>query len=62
MGAEKAENMDQPGALRKRTFEGLAQFLVALWAMLFLSAWSLRYWEGWVFWFEFLRAGSFRKK
>jgi protein-S-isoprenylcysteine O-methyltransferase Ste14 len=49
MGAE----MDKPSALRKRTFAGLAQFLVALSAMLFLSAWSLRYWEGWVFWFEF---------
>lgn len=40
-------------SLRKRTFAGLAQFLVALGAMLFLPAWSLRYWEGWVFWFEF---------
>ena len=45
--------MDQSGSLRRRTFVGLAQFLVALGAMLFLSAWSLRYWEGWVFWFEF---------
>jgi len=45
--------MDKPSALRKRTFAGLAQFLVALSAMLFLSAWSLRFWEGWVFWFEF---------
>ncbi len=49
MGTE----MDKPSALRKRTFAGLAQFLLALWAMLFLSAWSLRFWEGWVFWFEF---------
>ena len=39
--------------LRKRAFEGLAQFLVALAAFLFLPAWSLRYWQGWVFWFEF---------
>ena len=45
--------MDQSLALRKKTFAGLAQFLVALGAMLFLPAWSLRYWEGWVFWFEF---------
>jgi protein-S-isoprenylcysteine O-methyltransferase Ste14 len=49
MGSE----MDKPRALRKRTFAGLAQFLVALSAMLFLSAWSLRFWEGLVFWFEF---------
>lgn len=45
--------MAQSLSLRKRTFAGLAQFLVALGAMLFLPAWSLRYWEGWVFWFEF---------
>lgn len=45
--------MGQSLSLGKRTFAGLAQFLVALGAMLFLSAWSLRYWEGWVFWFEF---------
>ena len=43
----------QPVSLRKRAFEGLAQFLVALAAFLFLPAWSLRYWQGWVFWFEF---------
>lgn len=45
--------MVQSLSLWKRTFAGLAQFLVALGAMLFLPAWSLRYWEGWVFWFEF---------
>ena len=45
--------MDPSLSLGKKTFAGLAQFLVALGAMLFLSAWSLRYWEGWVFWFEF---------
>lgn len=45
--------MAQSLSLWKRTFAGLAQFLVALGAMLFLPAWSLRYWEGWVFWFEF---------
>ena len=45
--------MDRPIPLRKRAFEGLAQFLIALGLMLFLSAWSLRYWQGWVFWFEF---------
>jgi len=43
----------QMASLRKRAFEGLAQFLVALGAFLFLPAWSLRYWQGWVFWFEF---------
>jgi len=40
-------------SLRKKAFEGLAQFLVALGALLFLPAWSLHYWQGWVFWLEF---------
>ncbi len=43
----------QLASLRKRAFEGLAQFLATLAALLFLPAWSLRYWQGWLFWFEF---------
>jgi protein-S-isoprenylcysteine O-methyltransferase Ste14 len=42
-----------PASLRKKAFTGLAQFVVALGAMLFLPAWSLRYWQAWVFWLEF---------
>ena len=45
--------MEPAVSLRKRALQGLAQFLVALWALVFLPAWSLRYWEGWVFWLEF---------
>jgi hypothetical protein len=45
--------MDRSVSLRKRAFEGLAQFLVTLGAMLFLSAWSWRYLQGWIFWLEF---------
>jgi protein-S-isoprenylcysteine O-methyltransferase Ste14 len=32
-----------------RCFVGLLQMLVAIGAALFLSSWSLRYWQGWVF-------------
>jgi protein-S-isoprenylcysteine O-methyltransferase Ste14 len=45
--------MEPAVSLRKRALQGLAQFLVALWALVFLPAWSLRYSEGWVFWLEF---------
>jgi hypothetical protein len=43
----------QLASLRKRAFKGLAQFLATLAVLLFLPAWSLRYWQGWLFWFEF---------
>jgi protein-S-isoprenylcysteine O-methyltransferase Ste14 len=35
--------------LRTRALQGLAQFVVTLGALLFLSAWSLRYWQAWAF-------------
>ncbi len=41
--------MERPKPLTKAAFEGLAQFLIALGAFVFLPAWSLSYWQGWVF-------------
>jgi protein-S-isoprenylcysteine O-methyltransferase Ste14 len=41
--------MDHTASLTKRAFEGLAQFLVALAALVLLPAWSLKYWQGWIF-------------
>jgi protein-S-isoprenylcysteine O-methyltransferase Ste14 len=35
--------------LRRRALAGLAQFVVTLGALLFLSAWSLRFWQAWLF-------------
>lgn len=35
--------------LQRRALAGLAQFIVTLGAILFLSAWSLHYWQGWLF-------------
>jgi protein-S-isoprenylcysteine O-methyltransferase Ste14 len=45
--------MDSAASLHKRAFEGLAQFLIALGLFVFLPAWSLRYWQGWLFWAVF---------
>jgi len=45
--------MDRRVSLQRRTFEGLAQFLVALGALLFFPAWSLSYWQAWIFWVVF---------
>jgi protein-S-isoprenylcysteine O-methyltransferase Ste14 len=36
-------------ALARRTFEGLAQFTLAMAALIFLPAWSLAYWQAWLF-------------
>jgi protein-S-isoprenylcysteine O-methyltransferase Ste14 len=37
-----------PISLTKKAFEASAKFLIALAILLFLSAWSLTYWEGWL--------------
>jgi protein-S-isoprenylcysteine O-methyltransferase Ste14 len=36
--------------LARRAFTGLARFQIALAVMLFLPAWSLTYWQGWLYW------------
>jgi protein-S-isoprenylcysteine O-methyltransferase Ste14 len=36
--------------LARRAFTGLARFQIALAVMLFLPAWSLAYWQGWLYW------------
>jgi protein-S-isoprenylcysteine O-methyltransferase Ste14 len=35
--------------LARKTAVGLGQFVVSLLVLLFLPAWSLRYWQGWLF-------------
>jgi protein-S-isoprenylcysteine O-methyltransferase Ste14 len=39
--------------LEKKSYTGLAQFVVALWVLLFLPALTLNYWEAWVYWAVF---------
>lgn len=39
--------------LSKRALKGLARFQVALALIIFLPAWSLTYWQGWLYWFLF---------
>jgi protein-S-isoprenylcysteine O-methyltransferase Ste14 len=43
-------------SLAKQAFEGLAKFLIALAALVFVPAWSLRYWQGWLFLLVFATA------
>jgi hypothetical protein len=45
--------MDRTHSLAKKAYESLAQFLIASGALLFLSAWSFRDWQVWVFWAVF---------
>src|SRR5437764_454181 len=39
--------------LTKRTLVGLAEFQLFLAIVIFLPAWSLRYWQGWLYWLIF---------
>jgi len=39
--------------LTRKAWTGLAQLLVLLASLLFLSAWSLRFWRAWAFWLVF---------
>jgi protein-S-isoprenylcysteine O-methyltransferase Ste14 len=39
--------------LSKRALTGLARFQLALALIIFLPAWSLTYWQGWLYWFLF---------
>lgn len=36
-------------SLARRTLEGLAQFTLAMAALIFVPAWTLRYWQAWLF-------------
>jgi protein-S-isoprenylcysteine O-methyltransferase Ste14 len=45
--------MDPQASLPRKAAEALLQFLVALAAILFASAWSLTWWQGWLFWAVF---------
>jgi protein-S-isoprenylcysteine O-methyltransferase Ste14 len=35
--------------LNKKAFEGLAQFFIVMAALIFLSAWTIYYWQAWIF-------------
>ena len=39
--------------LRWKTNNGIAGFLIALWVLLFLPAWSLDFGETWIYWILF---------
>jgi protein-S-isoprenylcysteine O-methyltransferase Ste14 len=39
--------------LAKRAFAGFARFQIALALMILLPAWSLAYWQGWLYWLLF---------
>ncbi len=39
--------------LSKRALKGLARFQVALALIIFLPAWSIAYWQGWLYWLLF---------
>jgi protein-S-isoprenylcysteine O-methyltransferase Ste14 len=39
--------------LAKRAFAGFARFQIAMALMIFLPAWSPRYWQGWLYWLLF---------
>lgn len=40
-------------SLSKRALAGVARFCLTLWLCLFLPAWSLRFWQAWLYWIVF---------
>jgi protein-S-isoprenylcysteine O-methyltransferase Ste14 len=44
--------------LGRRAFAGLAKFQIALAFLIFLPAWSLTYWQGWLYWLVFGAASA----
>lgn len=49
--------MTEPSAdLRARSLRAVAQFLVAMGVLLFVPAWSLAYWQAWLYWLVFAGA------
>ncbi|HEX8537060.1 MAG TPA: hypothetical protein VF664_06315, partial [Cystobacter sp.] len=44
--------MDERTLLRS-AFTGWAKFALAMALMIFVPAWTLRYWQGWAFWVVF---------
>jgi protein-S-isoprenylcysteine O-methyltransferase Ste14 len=51
--------MDNAAALSRRTYARLARFLAVLLALILLPAWTLNYWQGWLFWGVFSSGISF---
>jgi protein-S-isoprenylcysteine O-methyltransferase Ste14 len=46
--------VDKPtGSNTKQAITGLAALVALLWAVLFLPAWSLGYWQAWLYWVVF---------
>lgn len=43
------QDADSDGSLKRRAMKSTASFTLVLAAMIFVSAWSLRYWQGWIF-------------
>ena len=39
--------------LRREAIQALVRFLIVVAVLIFLPAWSLRYWQGWLFWMVF---------
>jgi len=41
-------------SITKQAILGLAALAILLWVSLFVPAWTLDYWQAWVFWFVFV--------
>ncbi len=47
--------MSKPAlSITKQAFLGLAALAALLWIALFLPAWTLNYWQAWIFWLVFV--------
>lgn len=48
-----------PHDLHRKAWEGQAKGIVILLLLLMLPAWSLSFWQGWLFWLVFSASTSF---
>jgi protein-S-isoprenylcysteine O-methyltransferase Ste14 len=48
--------MEASPDLRRQAIRALTQFQIFVALLIFLSAWSLRYWQGWLYWLVFSAA------
>jgi hypothetical protein len=51
--------MSKPsGSITKQAVLGLTALAVVMWLALFLPAWTLSYWQGWLYWLVFTASVS----
>ena len=55
LNLRQMSKMDKPRlSVTKQAVIGLAALAILLWVVLFVPAWTLNYWQAWIFWLVFV--------